>query len=493
VVFAHRNAVVVGEAHPTLATVTAPILSYSPSDRAPPNPVVWWVTRGIAFGIFIGVLIASFLGTRKPGTQDSDFGAYYRAGVAVDAGRTPYYLDPTHGGPTGAYMYAPVFADYPFRWLSRLHYLWAVRVFMAINWIATGFVVWLCLRFVPPKVDRFAAGSIAMASAGTYLWADIHNGQVGTLLLLACLLWMTLTLAGRSFWGGIVLSMAIALKLYPALLVPYLILQRDVRGLLGVVVGLVLLVGLPAFTVGPTQVIPIHRDWLKFCVNTQTTDQTVRSGNQSLLGVLARTPWVAGTSQRLDPAEMKRAAGPVATLQKIYPVVVIVGTGLVYSMIIFRRLRISRGGITVARVSNPWVWFERPGHGLEARATSARSPFADTDVIFDVAILLLWMTLASPRCWTFNLCNEFPAAVLLAACVVTLSRGWALALTALVGILIGIGLPTNSFHYPNHGWALWAFVVQNKHFDAAVFLMGVLMMLGWWRHGPKEEPDPGVF
>ena len=77
-----------------------------------------------------------------------------------------------------------------------------------------------------------ASSSVAMASAGTYLWADIHNGQVGTLLLLACLVWMTLTIAGRSFWGGIVLSTAIALKLYPALLVPYLILRRDVRGLL---------------------------------------------------------------------------------------------------------------------------------------------------------------------------------------------------------------------------------------------------------------------
>jgi hypothetical protein len=481
--FAHCNVVLAGEAHPTLATVTSPSFSYRPTEPAPPNPAVWWTTRGIALAIFVGVLIASFLGTRKPDTQDSDFGAYYRAGAAVDAGRTPYSLDPAHGGPTGAYMYAPVFADYPFRCLSRLRYLWAVRVFMAVNWIATGLVVWLCLRFVPRTIDRFAVGCVAMAAAGTYLWADIHNGQVGTLLLLACLLWVTLTLAGRSFWGGIVLSLAVALKLYPALLLPYLILRRDVRGLIGAAVGLVLLVSLPAFTVGPSQVIPLHRQWLKFCVDTQTADQTVRSGNQSLLGVLGRTPWVSDSRQRFD-------AGAVATLQKLYPVIVIAGTGLVYWLIIVRRVWISHGGITRARVASPLEWFDRADHGLETRATAERSPIADHALVFDVAILLLWMTLASPRCWTFNLCNEFPAAVLLAGCVVTFSRGWWLALVALVGILIGIGLPTNHLPYPDHGWALWAFVVQNKHFDAAAVLMGVLMTLGW-RQSPAAA-DAGV-
>jgi hypothetical protein len=392
-----------------------------------PKPVSYWITRGIAAAVVLGLMIASFFGTRKPDAQQQDFGAYYHAGRDVAAGLTPYNQDKAHGGPTGAFMYAPVFADYPFRLISTLPYLWAVRVFMAINWIASAMCVWLCLRTVPIGVDRFAVGCVALASAGTYLWADIHNGQVGTLLFLACLGWMTLHLAGRPFLGGLSLSFAVALKLYPALLVPYLVLRKDIRGLAGVAVGLAVLLISPALTVGPGRLVAVHREWLKFCVATQTDNQTVRVGNQSLLGVLGRLPWVTDSRERSDPAA-------VARLEKIYPFVVVIGTAPLYAL----------------------VWFTR-----------RRPP-----VVADVAILLLWMTLASPRCWTFNLCNEVLAATLLATrAIAGPGRTW--PIVGLAGVLIAIGFPVNNLPYPKHGWAAWAFFMQNHHFDAAVLLMGV--------------------
>jgi hypothetical protein len=390
------------------------------------------MTRGIAAAVVLGLMIASFLGTRKPDAQGQDFGAYYHAGRDVDAGLTPYNQDKAHGGPTGAFMYAPVFAEYPFRLISRLPYLWGVRVFMAINWIASAACAWLCLKTVPAGVDRFAVGCIALASAGTYLWADIHNGQVGTLLFLACLGWMTLYLSGRPFLGGLSLSLAVALKLYPALMVPYLMLRKDVRGLAGVAIGLTILFVSPALTVGPARLVAVHREWLTFCVATQTDNQTVRVGNQSLLGVLGRLPWVTDSRERSDP-------GAVAKLEKVYPVVVMIATVAVYGLVCLTRRR--------------------------------------PPVVADVAILLLWMTLASPRCWTFNLCSEVLAATLLAARVVVGPAGRAWPIAALSGVLIAIGFPTNHLPYPEHGWAVWAFVVQNKHFDAAVLLMGVTIAM----------------
>jgi len=199
------------------------ILGYA-SPPAAANP--WHaVIRYIVLAIVLGFVIGTFFGTRKPDTQDQDFGAYYRAGQAAIAGTSPYTVD-SHG-PLGAYMYAPVFALTAFRCLAHLPYLWAVRTFMLINWIATILCVRLCLGLMrAPGRDLLILGIIALVPTGDYLKANLHNGQVGTLLLLSCVSWLCLMLRGRSFLGGLVLSLAVALKLYPALLVPYLLLRE---------------------------------------------------------------------------------------------------------------------------------------------------------------------------------------------------------------------------------------------------------------------------
>src|SRR5437764_3210658 len=88
----------------------------------------------------IGLVVAfSFWGTiGKPDCQDQDFGAYYRAAVAVRRGQSPYTMD--EHGPLGVYTYAPAFA-YLLLPLQFLDYLWACRCWLVVNWLATGAVV----------------------------------------------------------------------------------------------------------------------------------------------------------------------------------------------------------------------------------------------------------------------------------------------------------------------------------------------------------------
>ncbi len=397
----------------------------------------WWrrnVCRVVAAAIVCGLFVSSFFGTKNPNVQSEDFGAYYRAGGYVLRGQTPYVLDPAH--PLGAYMYAPVYAYFCFRWLAVLPYLWAVRVFLLGNWIATAAVVWVALQLTRPPGRRFWPAVIALIAMGEYLRANLHNGQVATWLLLACLVWLYLMLRGRRFTGGMVLSLAVMLKLYPAMLVPYLLLRRDWRGLAGVAAGTAVLVLAPAVFVGVRGVLPVHRDWIHFCLATQSPDQTVRTGNQSLLGVLARDPRVSdGNQQHINLKNL-------AVLNRFYPAILLCVTAILYLQSANRRLK--------------------------------GTPEATAEVV-SVSLLLLWMTIASPRAWTFNFAAELPAALLIAGAIVDRPILRALNIAALVGVAVAIGLNTNKMKFTSH-WSFPAYFVQNKHFDALVFLAVALLL-----------------
>ena len=409
-------------------------LDHRPPDAVPPAVPAWAkVAAAVVVG---GIVVASFLQARKPTAQGADFGAYYRAGQAVAAGRSPYTLDPKYRE-LGAYMYCPAFADVVCRPLAGLSYVGAMRVFLAVNWLATAAVVALSLRLAiatarspgctsgaPPRPSTFLVGLVTCAAAGTYLWADLHNGQVGTLLLLACLGWITLTLSGRPALGGAALSLAVGLKLYPLLLAPYLLLRRQWwPGLVGLAIGLGVQFVVPAMFGGRSGLGPLHAEWLRFCLHTQVPMQTVRAGNQSLLGVLARMPGISDgvhlfSQDRLD------------ALQHAYPAVVAAVTALLYG----------------------WLWSRRTRH-----------PAAD------VAVLLVWMTVASPRAWTFNFAAEVPAAALLAAAAVAGRPRWPLAVAGLVGLVYAVTFPTNLLRPPTR-WAAGPQFLYDKHVAAAVLL-----------------------
>ena len=435
------------------AMTTPAVLDYAPPDRAVP---VW---AKVAAAVVVAVVVwLSVHGVRKPTAQLGDFGAYYRAGGYVAAGGSPYQLDPKFRE-LGAYVYAPAFAYVVCRPLAALPYVWAMRAFVAINWAATAGAVWLSLRLLEQsravsargdrrsrpspedagsagpgptrpgsvQANRFWVGAIACVAVGSYLYADLHNGQVGTLLLVSCLAWATLTLAGRPALGGACLSVAVGLKIYPLLLAPYLLQRRWWPGLIGLAVGLGVLFVTPSLFVGGRGLLPLHREWLRFCLATQRPDQTVRTGNQSLLGVLARTPPVS------DGVHLY-STGRLHGLEHAYPIVVLAVTAALFGLLVWRRW-------------GPAV---------------------------DLSLLLVWATVAAPRAWTFNFAAELPAAAVLAAVIVRRGPRWPWAVAALVGVLAAVVFNTNDWLADPVRWSIVPQLLWDKHFLAAIGLMAAV-------------------
>ena len=135
------------------------------------------------------------------------------------------------------------------------------------------------LLALAPSMALMLAFAVVGWSAVT---SAFRNGQSG--LLLACLMtigWLALR-RGRDTLSGAAVGVAACLKLYPSLLLPYLLLRRP-RAFAVAALTFALLGGLPAALVG----VQIYRDYFR----TADSVVAVYAGlevNLSLLGLLVR-------------------------------------------------------------------------------------------------------------------------------------------------------------------------------------------------------------
>jgi hypothetical protein len=405
------------------------------------------LARAAALSLLALAVAWSFRGTfGKPDCQDLDFGSYYRAGRAVARGETPYMMD-AHG-PLGVYPYAPAYA-YLFAPLSCLDYFWACRVWLAINWLVTLACVVLALDLVfgPRGPERWPVGLLALAPTAAYFWANVRVGQVGALMLLGCLAWAVCRLRGRPFVGGLALASACALKLAPGLLVVYLALRRDLRGLAGVLVGGAALFLLPAAWVGAGGTVRLHAEWIRHTAATHVAEQTFRPGNQSLLAQLARLPAVSD-GHTLHSREN------LETLYRLYPVLVL------------------------ALAAGIFLWIIRDAR--MARAIPAEGQRRRENLHF--ALLLVFLTLAHPRAWRCNLVALLVPCVLLAEHVWHRRRGFRVALAALVVIGLACVWPTAGVGVA--GWGPGAWLLLGKHFWAAALAAAAC---AWSLREPRSD------
>jgi hypothetical protein len=390
-----------------------------------------WGLFGIASWVVLSLAVSySLLWTigQTHSFQKGDFGAYYRAGQAVAAGRTPYFVD--ENGPTETFVYAPAYA-FLFQPFGLLEYYWGARAWMLVNWAVT--ILCLCLgleliiggdwrRQVP-----WATLWLALVPLSNFFWSNIRSGQVGTLVLACCLGWAVLGRRGKPFLGGMLLAAGCALKLAPGLLLPYLIIRRDFRGLAGVVAGSALLFALPALWVGWEGTIHLHQEWPRHCSATQIAAQTCHPMNQSLLGLLARLPWISngGTCFSLENLH---------ALERNYFLVLLGMVAGAYGWIFWDR-------------RNTWRF-------------SQEDQFRRDN--FHLALLLILLTLAHVRAWVFNYVALFPGSLLLADCIMRRLPGWKPALAALVSIILLSPVCWSNPYEPD--WSLLTWFIQGKFF-----------------------------
>ncbi|HMF15607.1 MAG TPA: glycosyltransferase family 87 protein, partial [Gemmataceae bacterium] len=362
--------------------------------------------------------------------QVHDFGAYYRAASHVIRGETPYVID--EHGPTASFVYAPAFA-YFLAPLSYLDYTWASRLWMIGNWTLFLTCVYLAMRLVAPEEGNnwkvLWMGTLPVAG---YFWINISSGQVGALMTALCLGWTVCQRQGRPFVGGILLALATALKLAPALLAPYLIVRRDWRGLAGFLAGGLALILVPAPWTGLDKAAQLHLEWGRHCQETQIADQTSRIENQSFLGAFARLPGI-----------------DLPRLQQVYPLILLGLAGTCYG----------------------WICWSRKRERVAENEQSSDN--------LQLASLLILMTLAHPRAWTCNFVSLTLPCFILADRICRRLPGWKVALGAWVLLILVRISPKCPIG--ESSWIGW--IHQGKDFWAALAVAAACC----WSGDPKQR------
>jgi hypothetical protein len=287
--------------------------------------------------------------------------------------------------------------------------------------------------------------ALALVPLTAYIWATLHVGQASLLVLLGCLGWVACRRRGWRFVGGMVLSVACALKLGPGVFTLYLALRRDVRGLVGVATGTALLFFAPALWVSVDEAVSLHGEWIRHTAATQVPAQTFRPGNQSLLGQLARLPPISNGHEFYSPDNLD-------ILSMLYPGLLAAAAGLAFGAM---------------------AW------GRRQRGESTRQ-----QETWELALLFVFLTLAQPRGWRCNFVLMLLPCLLLARVVSTRGRQWPVAALALASMTLACALPTHNLS--EHGWSFAVWLLLGKHFWGALAVGAAT----WWCCRPCQTVAP---
>ncbi|NMO00166.1 DUF2029 domain-containing protein [Gordonia sp. TBRC 11910] len=152
---------------------------------------------------------------------------------------------------------------------------------------ALTFTLWLILRRIAPGMDRYRALAIVLGAAGLSVFLEpvrenLSFGQVN-IVLMAMVTFDTLT-RSRRWPRGVLIGVAMAVKLTPAGFLLYFLVKRDWRALATAVTAGIVATGV-GWALAPDD---SRRYWLHVVSDTSRIGQPFYATNQSLKGMLFR-------------------------------------------------------------------------------------------------------------------------------------------------------------------------------------------------------------
>jgi hypothetical protein len=259
---------------------------HAPSETEPQRrqhgPGAW---TPFVVGLLLAILAA--VSWHRGGT---DLTVYWRA-ARRSLGGEPLY--PVSDGLT-MYRYSPgaalllaFLAPLP---LQAARALWYFFMIAAVVQIVRGQI----------GIARNAPGVVVVGLLGVIrpLVDEFHYGQANIVVLFLVLAAFAAEDRGRDAQAGVLVALAVGLKLAPLVFVGDYLIRRRGRALLGFLAGVAGLALLPVATYGPIGAVEIHREWFR-SLGTSAAGLIPGGGNQSLFGLAARaslptySAWIA--------------------------------------------------------------------------------------------------------------------------------------------------------------------------------------------------------
>ncbi len=215
-----------------------------------------------------------------------DFRYYFVAAQALDAGRSPYGF---------GYLYPPFFAGL-LRSLTALDFPQAARIWFAINALTLIPIAYLFVKLAVPQ--RKTALLIVPAFVGILLipatYETLLLGQVNLLVVLCVLGSLSFVQKERrsgDVIAGMLLGVAIAIKIFPMFLVASLVWRRKKIAIGSVVLATLLTILIGVLLGGSEYTV----DYFVNILPNLSTQSMITIENQSLTGYITRL--FSGVSQ----------------------------------------------------------------------------------------------------------------------------------------------------------------------------------------------------
>jgi hypothetical protein len=194
-----------------------------------------------AFG---ALRLASFVVVFGEESLQMDFSAFYTAGESVNASLSPYenhypkIWDGICWYRHSRFLYPPLVADL-FRPFAAMPYHVAKYLWMLVSLACVAASIAIAFRAVGDELSpasRFAIAAFALFFHP--LLVLLERGQVDavTMLLVITSLFL-ICYSRRNFTAGLLLSLAVLLKLHTIYIVPFLLLRRKWRAIAGLAIG----------------------------------------------------------------------------------------------------------------------------------------------------------------------------------------------------------------------------------------------------------------
>ena len=194
----------------------------------------------IACGIFLCLEILRDI------QREGDLGGYIEAGKLAWQGD---YIYSAHRNTWPPFM---SIASIPLHWLNQVSFV-GLRLVWLLSMLATYWLIfkWTISFFTSKElVFKLSSKNKNEISLTNPLFLlpflltlrifieEISNLQVNVSILAICILSLILTLKQKHFWAGILLALVISTKVYPIILIPFLLFKREFRTTLWTIIGL---------------------------------------------------------------------------------------------------------------------------------------------------------------------------------------------------------------------------------------------------------------
>ena len=229
------------------------------------------------------VVLAASVFAFRAAARMPDFEVYWFAGARAAAAEPLYRAEDAHYQlkylPAFAILAIPV-AHVP---LPAAKALW-FGLSVALLWV----VLALSLRLLPSRhKPAWALVLLTTVAMAKFYGHELVLGQVNLLFASVILSAVHLQLRGRGLAAGLLVALAVVIKPYAVIFVPWLAARRSASGLAGATTGIALALVVPAAAYGPAGTVDLHRAWWR-TVTDSTAPNLLNADNVSLAAMYAK-------------------------------------------------------------------------------------------------------------------------------------------------------------------------------------------------------------